>query len=92
MPAARLAAVAPPSEVGGREHGVPRPWIDVGIGAGGEGLGVCTGDLRKVGIVRPQPVRMRLRERPISQRLGNGSRRARCVQLVARLAHVDLGG
>jgi len=92
MPAARVAAVAPPSQTSGREHGESRAWVHIGIGTGGEGLGVCTGDLRKVGIVRRQPVRMRLRERPISQRLGNGSRRARCVQLVARLAHVDLGG
>src|SRR5271156_791424 len=79
--------MAPPREIGGRQHGEPRAWIHIGIGTGGQGAGVRTDDLWEGGIVRQQPVCMWLREGPISQWFGRGSRRVGCVHLVARLAH-----
>ena len=92
MPAARLAAVAPTRQVGSRQDGVARAWIHIGVGTDGEGVAVGTDDLREGGIVRRQPVGMRLREGPISQRVRVGERRRiGCVHLVMRGSSIGPG-
>ena len=52
VPATGLTAVAPPSEIRSREHGVARPGIDIAVCTAGQRVGMGTDDLREGGIVR----------------------------------------
>ena len=89
VPAARIAARAAAGEIAGGEHGEPRARVDIGVGAGAQGLGVRRDDLRVGGIVRRQPVGVRLREGPVGKGLGSGGRPIgySTVQVVTRLVH-----